>query len=269
MITGFVSIVGAGPGAPDLLTVRARRRLRRADLVIHDGLVPPAIVRLAHAARRHSVSRRPGADGPSPDDVVDLMIEAVARGEQVVRLRAGDPFVFARGAEEALGLAQAGVPFEIVPGLTTASAAPTFAGIPLTHRGVASAFVVVSGHAPETFEAVLHGVPPSTVTVVVLMGIRARADIAGFLLGRGWRPDTPAAIVSNASRREQRVWRGTLAALSTERHGEAHPAPGVIVIGDVVEVGAAIATALRPQRRAAVAHFINPSLPSQEAPWQP
>lgn len=268
-MTGFVSIVGAGPGSPDLLTVRALRRLRRAELVIHDGLVPPAILRLAPAARHHSVSRRPGAEGPPPRDVVELMIEAVARGEQVVRLRAGDPFVFARGAEEALGLAQARVPFEIVPGLTTASAAPTFAGIPLTHRGVASAFVVVSGHAPDTFEPVLRGIAPATVTVVVLMGIQARAGIAAFLIARGWRPDTPAAIVSNASRREQRIWRGVLAELSTHRQAEIHPAPGVIVIGDVVEVGATIAAAMQLPPRDAVAHLVNPSLPSQEALWQP
>lgn len=268
-MSGFVSIVGAGPGSPDLLTVRAVRCLRRADLVIHDGLVPTPIVRLAHAARHHLVSRRPGADGLPPHDVVDLMIEAVARGERVVRLRAGDAFVFARGAEEALGLVEAGVPFEIVPGITTASAAPTFAGIPLTHRGVASAFVVVSGHAPETFETLLHGIPPAAATVVVLMGIKTRAHIAAFLLGRGWSPDTPAAIVSNASRRDQRVWRGTLRALSRHRHRAAHPAPGVIVIGDVVRVGDTIAAALRPRPREIAAHSINPSPPPQEAPWQP
>lgn len=268
-MTGFVSIVGAGPGAPDLLTIRAVRCLRRAQLVIHDGLVPAAVVRLARSARRQLVSRRLGARGPAPDSVVAMMVEAAARGERVVRLRAGDAFVLARGAEEALGLVAAGVPFEIVPGLTTASAAPTLAGIPLTHRGLSSSVVVVSGHTPDAFEPLMHGVPPRSATVVVLMGITARAQIAGFLLHRGWPSDTPAAIVSNASRRDQRVWRGTLRALAKHRTAAPRPAPGVIVIGDVASLGARIAPAVRTRRPRTGTHTVHAPLRSQEAPWQP
>jgi uroporphyrin-III C-methyltransferase/precorrin-2 dehydrogenase/sirohydrochlorin ferrochelatase len=243
--SGFVSIVGAGPGAVDLLTLRALRCLRRADLVLHDGLVPRAIVRMAPTARHQRVSRRPGAIRPAPGDVVELMIDAVRRGDRVVRLRAGDPFVFARGAEEVLGLVAAGVPFEIVPGLTTASAAPALAGIPLTHRGVSSGFLVLSGHSPATYEPVLEALEPHSITVVLLMGLTERANIAGQLCRRGWRSDTPVAIITNASRPGQCVWRGSLRDMSSHQCGAEHPAPGVIVIGDVVSIGAAIDAAVR------------------------
>jgi uroporphyrin-III C-methyltransferase/precorrin-2 dehydrogenase/sirohydrochlorin ferrochelatase len=241
---GFVSIVGAGPGDPDLLTRRALKRLRQADLVLYDGLVPEAIVALARRARARLVSRRPGTCRLAPAAAVELMVDAARAGDRVVRLRAGDPFVLARGAEEILGLAAAGVPFEIVPGLTTASAAATVAGIPLTHRGVASGFVVVSGHSPDAYEPVLRALEPDSVTVVALMGLGERGAIADALIARGWSPETPAAIVTNASRPGQEIWRGTLDAL---RHRvssqETNKTPGVIVIGRVVEVGAVIAAA--------------------------
>lgn len=245
MTPGFVSIVGAGPGAIDLLTVRALRCLRRANVVIHDGLVPASVVRLARTARHHPVPRRAGTKGLDPAAVVQLMVAAAGRGERVVRLRAGDGFVLARGAEEAEGLARAGVPFEIVPGLTTASAAPTLAGIPLTHRGLASGFVVASGHTVEAFIEIAAGLRPGSTTVVVLMGMKERARIAAALLSRGWPDDTPAAIISNASRHDQRVWRGRLRALSNHRQTELRSPPGVIVIGGVAEVGRRIARAMQ------------------------
>lgn len=236
-----VSIVGAGPGDPELLTVRAVDRLRRADLVFHDGLVPDAIVDVAAHARRLPVSRRDGPDRFSPAVVASLMIEAAQAGERVVRLRAGDPFVLARGAEEALALADAGVAFEIVPGLTSALAAPALANIPLTHRGVASGFLVVSGHAPSAYEDVLAGVPPASVTVVVLMGLGHRAAIASHAIAHGWRAGTAAAIVTSAGWPEQSCWHGTLADLAAGRPEIGRDAPGVIVIGDVVALAGAIA----------------------------
>lgn len=264
----LVSIVGAGPGAADLLTVRAVRRLRRANVVIHDGLVPPAVVRLARSARHHLVSRRSGVVGPDPQAVVDLMVEAATRGERVVRLRAGDAFVLARGAEEALGLVRAGIPFEIVPGLTTASAAPTLGGIPLTHRGMTAAFLVASGHDVNVFAELTSGLRPGCATLVVLMGIKQRARIASSLLARGWLGETPAAIVSNASRRDQRVWRGTLRALSNHRDNARPADPGVIVIGPVAGVGAILAEAIRHPHRSGTRPS-NTSSPSQEKSWQP
>jgi uroporphyrin-III C-methyltransferase len=271
MIPGLVSIVGAGPGAPDLLTVRALRCLRQADVVFHDGLVPRAIVRLARLARHYPVSRRPGAVRSAPGAVVELMVEAARRGDRVVRLRAGDPFVLGRGAEEALGLVEAGVPFQIVPGLTTASAGPTLAGIPLTHRGVTSNVVIVSGHAPEAYEPLLSALPSHGATVVVLMGMTERAHIAELLLTCGWRLDTPAAIVTNASRRGERIWHDTLIALSTHSRDVVHPEPGVLIIGDVVRVGAVIAAAMH----AAPRHQQGPAeeclsvvLDGKETSWQ-
>src|SRR5690606_36297684 len=152
MANALVSIVGAGPGDPDLLTVRAVDRLKRADLVLYDGLVSDAIVALAGTAERVSVARRVGQKALTQDDVSELLIAAARLGQRVVRLKAGDPFVFGRGGEEVRALVDAGVPFEIVPGLSAAIAAPELAGIPVTHRGVASGFLVVSGHDSRVYE---------------------------------------------------------------------------------------------------------------------
>ena len=278
---GFVSIVGAGPGDPDLLTRRALKRLRRADLVLYDGLVPLSIVTLARRAKHRLVSRRPGTCRLAPAAAVELMVDAARAGDRVVRLRAGDPFVLARGAEEILGLAAAGVPFEIVPGLTTASAAATVAGIPLTHRGVASAFVVVSGHSPDAYEPVLRALEPDSVTVVALMGLAERAAIAQTLIARGWSPDTPAAIVTNASRPGQEIARVTLEELKRPRgsfYGNrkttpevvSASAPGVIVIGRVVEVGAVIAAAqaaVPPRRATTISRTAARAAVLQEESW--
>lgn len=260
---GFVSIVGAGPGDPELLTVRAVQRLEAADLVLYDGLVPDAVADLAPSARRLRVSRRPGSERVAPSVVAGLMIEAARdRGQRVVRLRAGDPFVLARGAEEALELAAAGVAFEVVPGLSTSWAAATLAGIPLTHRGVSSGFVVVSGHAFEAYQPVLGSLTPNAVTVVVLMGLAEQGRIARLLLARGWPEDTPAAVLMSASQpgaEEQRLTLAEMASADGDDPDGGHAgredevlngrrpahepgdAPGVLVIGGVVEIGRRLA----------------------------
>lgn len=231
-MTGFVSLVGAGPGDPDLLTRRALRRLEAADVVYYDGLVPAAIVDLAEKAQRISVARRCGPKALTQGDVNRLLIASAREGQRVVRLKCGDPLVFARGGEEADALAHAGVPFEIVPGLTTAIAAPALAGIPLTERGTASVLVVVSGHDGTAFASTIAGLTPATVTLVILMGVARRLDIGVELRRCGWPAATPAAIITNASHRTQRIWRGPLEALG-DRGNAAAGAPGVIVIGDV------------------------------------
>jgi uroporphyrin-III C-methyltransferase/precorrin-2 dehydrogenase/sirohydrochlorin ferrochelatase len=231
---GFVSLVGAGPGDPDLLTVRAVDRLRRADLVLYDGLVPAAVIDLAVVAERVSVARRAGHKTLTQTDVNDLLISAARLGQRVVRLKSGDPFVFGRGGEEARALIDAGVPFEVVPGLSAAIAAPGLAGIPVTHRGVASGFVVVSGHGPEAYEPLLGALTPGSATVVVLMGMGHRQAIAQYLESTGWRAETPAALVVNASQPHQRVWIGRLATLGVEDDAGSRDEPGVIVIGEVV-----------------------------------
>src|SRR5262249_21260051 len=145
-----------------------------------------------------------------------LLVRAARRGKRVVRLKGGDPFVFGRGGEEALALQRAGISYDVVPGITSAVAAPASAGIPVTHRGLASAFLVVSGHEAEAFASAIAALQPNGITVVVLMGLGRSAAIACHLIDRGWSRGTPAAIVVDATRPEQQVWRGTLDELARD-----------------------------------------------------
>jgi uroporphyrin-III C-methyltransferase/precorrin-2 dehydrogenase/sirohydrochlorin ferrochelatase len=171
-----------------------------------------------------------------------LLVRAARRGQRVVRLKGGDPFVFGRGGEEALALVEAGVPFEVVPGVSSAVAAPALAGIPVTHRGLSSAFAVVSGHAEEAYRPVLEGLSPHSLTVVVLMGLRSRGRVAEILLEKGWAASTPAAILLAASTVRQHVWRGTLGVLGPAPLPEAlQDAPGTLVVGEVVGLAEALA----------------------------
>src|SRR5207249_8508515 len=167
---GHVSLVGAGPGDPGLLTRTAIARLRGADLVLYDALIGERILRYARRAQRFFVGKRAGRHAMTQEAIHALMIRAARRGRRVVRLKGGDPFVFGRGGEEALALSQAGVPFDVVPGVTSAIAAPALAGIPITHRGVSSAFLVVSGHDDVAFASEVANVRPHSLTLVVLMG---------------------------------------------------------------------------------------------------
>jgi len=240
--------VGAGPGDPGLLTRRAIARLRAADLVLYDALIDDRILRYARHAQKFFVGKRAGRHAMAQTAIHALMIRAARRGRRVVRLKGGDPFVFGRGGEEALALQQAGVAYDVVPGVTSAVAAPASAGIPVTHRGVSSAFLVVSGHEDEAFASAIAQLQPDGVTVVVLMGLGHRAAIAARLLERGWSARTPAAIVWAASRAEGSAWRGTLRELATTEveAGAGTPseaAPGTIVIGEVVSLAEALAPA--------------------------
>jgi uroporphyrin-III C-methyltransferase/precorrin-2 dehydrogenase/sirohydrochlorin ferrochelatase len=251
---GFVSLVGAGPGDPELLTYRAIERLRTADLVLHDGLVPRAVLKLASSAECVSVSKRVGGRTRTQAAVTEMIIAGARRGLNVVRLKAGDPFVLGRGGEEVLALADAGIPFEIVPGVSSATAAPALAGIPVTHRGISSGFVVVSGHAPAAYGPLLGALPPGVATVVVLMGLGERAGIAARLVTAGWRRETPAAIVTSASQPSQRLWTGTLETLRSAEIAPRREEPGVIIIGDVVALAAHASVAL-------------PTTSTEENPW--
>ena len=233
---GFVSLVGAGPGDPALLTRAAVQRLRRADLVLYDALVSPESVAIARRARRFSVGKRAGRPSMPQDTIHRLMIRAARRGLRVVRLKGGDPFVFGRGGEEALALRAAGVAFEVIPGVSSAVAAPALSGIPVTHRGLTSAFTVVSGHARSSYEPVFDAVRPGTMTLVVMMGTGARIDIASALIARGWPASTPAAIVYAASRADAETWSGTLASLQRGDGPMDAARPGTLVIGEVVKV---------------------------------
>jgi uroporphyrin-III C-methyltransferase len=234
---GRVSLVGAGPGDPDLLTVRAHKRLAEADIVLYDALAAPGLKALAPEARWFFVGKRARRESIAQEAINRIMIREARRGREVVRLKGGDPFVLGRGGEEALALVAAGVPFEVIPGLSSSVAAPALAGIPVTHRGLASGFVVVSGHAPSAYVDLLEAVLPGSATLVVLMGLAARPGIAELLLRRGWSPHTPAAIVLGASQPTAWRWLGRLDALAAAPLPEdrvAVAAPGVLVIGDVV-----------------------------------
>jgi uroporphyrin-III C-methyltransferase / precorrin-2 dehydrogenase / sirohydrochlorin ferrochelatase len=257
---GHVSLVGAGPGDPSLLTRKAIASLRAADLVLYDALIDDRILRYARKAQRFFVGKRgartEGAaariEPMTQQTIHTVMIRAARRGRRVVRLKGGDPFVFGRGGEEALALRQAGVPFEVVPGVSSAVAAPELAGIPVTHRGLASAFLVVSGHDPQAFAAAVRAFPGERQprpTLVVLMGMDHRAAIASTLIEFGWPAETPAAIVANASLVDQRVWRGTVGSMrlgATDSEGldgstapeAAISGPATIIIGEVVSLAA-------------------------------
>jgi uroporphyrin-III C-methyltransferase/precorrin-2 dehydrogenase/sirohydrochlorin ferrochelatase len=235
---GHVSLVGAGPGDPGLLTRTAVARLRAADLVLYDALVDERILKLARRAQRFFVGKRAGRHALSQDDIHAVMIRAAKRGRRIVRLKGGDPFVFGRGGEEALALRAAGVPFDVVPGVTSAFAAPAAAGIPVTHRGLSAAVLVVSGHDEDVFASAVGALEPSGVTLVVLMGFGRRSAIARRLLDRGWPADTPAAIVADATRPDQQTWRGTITELSADEIPVAgvpglNDGPASIVIGHV------------------------------------
>jgi uroporphyrin-III C-methyltransferase/precorrin-2 dehydrogenase/sirohydrochlorin ferrochelatase len=242
-----VALVGAGPGDPRLWTLRAGRLLKEADLVLYDALVDVDALRRATRARCFSVGKRARRDSMPQETINRLMIRAAKQGKCVVRLKGGDPFVFGRGGEEALALAAAGIPFEVVPGVTTAIAAPELAGIPITHRGIASGFLVLAGHTSEAVDHTLEAIRPNTISIVILMGVGARAGLASRLIAHGWSAETPTAVVCSASTPQAWTWTGPLAQM-----GEAMPpagAPGVLVVGEVVRVRERLA-ALTPAANA-------------------
>jgi uroporphyrin-III C-methyltransferase / precorrin-2 dehydrogenase / sirohydrochlorin ferrochelatase len=240
-VSGFVSLVGAGPGDPDLLTVRAVDRLRRAELVLYDALTPELLLELAPQAKRFYVGKRAERHSIDQDGIHRLMIRAASRGERVVRLKCGDPYVLGRGGEEALALEAAAIPYEVVPGLSSAIAAPALAGIPVTHRGLAAGFAVLSGHAASAYGPAVDSLAPGSLTLVVLMGLRTRGELAARLIARGWAPATPAAIVLGASHDGASRWLGTLASLAAAEIDS--ELAGTLVVGAVVELASAITSA--------------------------
>jgi uroporphyrin-III C-methyltransferase len=232
---GRVSLVGAGPGAADLLTLRAVRALESADLVLYDALVDPSVLDFASRAHRFFVGKRAGRPSIAQSTIHALMIRAAKRGQNVVRLKCGDPFVLGRGGEEVLALGEAGIEADVIPGLSSAVAAPAALGIPVTHRGLAPGFLVLSAVPSLHYRRVLGGLTPASVTVVMMMALGARAEIASFLLERGWARDVPVAIVIDATLPTQRSWLGTLAKLGGVTLESANGA-GLIVIGPVVSL---------------------------------
>ena len=253
MTPGHVSIVGAGPGDPGLLTRAAMSRLRAADLVLYDALIDQRILRYARKAQKFHVGKRAGRHAVEQGSIHTIMIRAARRGKQVVRLKGGDPFVFGRGGEEALALRRAGVSYDVVPGVTSAVAAPGSAGIPVTHRGVASALLIVSGHDQESFGHAIESARSGGVTIVILMGLRRASALACLLVDRGWRRNTPAAVVVDGTTGRQQVWTGVLDDLAGDRVALDGDGPGTIVIGDVVALANQSAVA-QPFRAAGDSH---------------
>ena len=245
--SGFVHLVGAGPGAADLLTLRAARLLSQADVLVHDRLVSDEVMELARRdARRIDVGKRPGDHAMRQEQINALLIDLARGGKRVVRLKGGDPLIFGRGGEEAAALAAANVDYEVVPGITAATACAASAGIPLTHRDHASGCIFVTGHSQAG------GAGPdwshlaqTRNTVVIYMGLRELRSISAKLLAHGRSPSTPAAIVERGGTADARVIVGTLADLPARKAACELEGPALIIIGDVVAARAALRSVAR------------------------
>lgn len=241
---GRVYLVGAGPGDPELLTLRAAAVLHRADAVFHDQLVSDEVLdRVREGAELVDVGHRGGDGRRDLAAVAERMAASARAGKVVVRLKGGDPFVFGRGAEEMQALLARGVACEAVPGISSAVAGPTAAGIPLTHRGVATSVVIVTGHQRD-----LDGQPGwerlRGDTVVVLMAAARLPELTGQMLGAGWDPRTPAAVIMAATTPRQRQVIGCLGDIARAAAGAGLRAPSLLVVGQVVALSAELSQGL-------------------------
>ncbi|ROP29687.1 uroporphyrin-III C-methyltransferase/precorrin-2 dehydrogenase/sirohydrochlorin ferrochelatase [Couchioplanes caeruleus] len=237
---GQVFLVGSGPGDPELITVKGRRLLNRADVVVADRLVPGMLLdELRPEVELVDAAKIPYGPSVAQEEINRILVEKALDGKVVVRLKGGDPFVFGRGGEEALACAKAGVPVTVVPGVTSSIAAPALAGIPVTHRGVAHEFTVVSGHVPpESDQSLVDWAALARLrgTLVILMGLKNLPKIAEKLLAEGRPGDTPAAVVQEGSTSAQRVLRSTLGEVAAATAAAGLRPPAVVVIGEVVPV---------------------------------
>ena len=235
---GIVHLVGAGPGDPDLLTLRAARLMREAEVVVYDYLVSDAILEFLNPrAERIYAGKQQGCHALSQDEINALLVALAQRGKRVLRLKGGDPFVFGRGGEEAEFCAQHGVRFEVVPGVTSASGAASYAGIPLTHRDHARAVVFVTGHLKNgSSDLDWPMLARPRQTVVIYMGVTRLAEICGELVAHGLDPATPAAVIERATTPKQRVVTGTVATLPAIAKAAGVKPPALIVVGEVVRL---------------------------------
>ena len=234
MNIGTVYLVGAGPGDPDLLTLRAARLLERARLVVHDGLIDPAVLALASTdAELVSVAKSRARHTLAQEEINALLVREALAGRDVVRLKGGDPFVFGRGGEEAEACRAAGVPVEVVPGISAANGAAAAAQIALTHRDAASVVSFVAGQCKGLSEQDWAGLAGKGRTLVIFMGVKTAPQIAEKLMADGLAPDMPLAVIENACRPQMRVLRGPLAALPDLVVREKVKSPALIVIGEV------------------------------------
>ncbi len=245
-----VYLIGAGPGDPELMTLKAARALREADVVLIDDLVDRRC--LAHArpgARIVEVGKRGGCRSTPQEFIERLMIRCARRGHAVARLKGGDPFVFGRGGEEMRALATAGIEVEVVPGITAGIGVPATLGIPVTHRSLARGVTFVTGHAKDGAEPDWAALARTGTTLVIYMGLKRLGRIASSLMQAGMKPDTPACAIENGTLETQRQVIGTLAELARDVVDKGLGGPAIIVVGEVVRC-AEIAGVL-PVRRAA------------------
>ena len=247
---GLVSLVGSGPGDPELLTVKARRLLDDADVVLHDKLPGPEILGTIPEEKREDVGKRAGGEWTPQEYTNRRLVELAREGNHVVRLKGGDPFVFGRGGEEMEHLASEAVPFEVVPGITSAVAGPGVAGIPVTHRDHASSVSFVTGHEDPTKaeSAVDWGALAATGgTIVVLMGVGKLPEYTAALRDAGMAPATPVALVERATWPDMAVATGTLDDIVTVRDDAGIEPPAITVIGEVAGTRDRVLEFLRPE----------------------
>ncbi len=234
-MNGIVYIVGAGPGDPGLITVKGLACLRQADVLLYDRLIPIELLdEVPLHAERTDVGKEPSRHRRSQAEINDLLIEKAREGKIVVRLKGGDPFVFGRGGEECQALAEANIRYEVIPGVSSAIAVPAYAGIPVTHRGIATSFTVITGHTADSdidWSAISR-----TGTVVFLMGVAHLPEIVRQLSAHGRRLDTPVAIIEQGTTQNQSVLTGTLADILEKADAARVQAPATLIVGEVVRL---------------------------------
>jgi len=236
---GKVYIVGAGPGHPDLLTVKAVKLLRAADVIVYDRLIQEEVLALGNPlAEWFYMGKSVGRHESRQDEIHELLVQKALEGKMVVRLKGGDPFLFGRGAEEAEYLADRDIPFDVVPGVCSALSAPLTAGIPVTHRDYASGVAIVTGHFSNTEneQALDFSALSRVPTLVVLMGVHTVSTVCNRLMNAGRNPGTPAAIVQMAFWPGERVITGTIATIADLARAEKIEAPATLIIGEVVRL---------------------------------
>jgi uroporphyrin-III C-methyltransferase len=246
---GKVYLVGAGPGDPKLLTVRAVELLKEADVVIYDRLVGESILNLVpEKAEKIYVGKRTGKHEIPQEKITELIIEKAQLGAKVVRLKGGDPFIFGRGGEEAEALVESNIEFEVVPGVSSAVAAPTYAGIPLTHRDYAASVAIITGHRAGNSEHAINWakIAYAVDTMVILMGVESLETITEKLIKGGLNPETPAAIIESGTMKNQRTIIGKISTLAKEAGEKQVKPPAVIVIGEVANLGRKLAWFKKP-----------------------